>query len=106
MFNIKQIQKTEKDIALDDLVKLDKISEFAINQFISLTTDAYNAFWDNNPELKMQMLGTQALEVFTKSAQAQAFIQLINPDYIPKEIKEGYEINWNQDGSGEIIKIL
>lgn len=101
------IQPTEEYKAINELQLMQQYSEDALTNFIQMVTIAYNTFWfgEISPVTKMQLLGTEALTVFTASAQAQAFIKSQKPDYVELGVPEGFEIVWNGDGSG-IINIL
>ena len=105
MFNI---QITTELQGLQQLQEIDKISSYAFETFIGHTNQAYAKFWFKglDPKIKMQLLGTKALEMFTLSAQAQGFIKLVKTsmgqEYTELGIPNGYTINWNEDGSGVI----
>ncbi len=101
MFNI---QTTEEYTAVNELQLMQKYSEDALTNFIQMVNIAYNTFWfgEVSPAIKMQMLGTEAIVIFTASAQAQAFIKSQKPDYVELGVPEGFEIEWNEDGSGVI----
>lgn len=98
MFNI---QITEEGKALKELQIMDTYSSDAFKQFKSFTNQAYNTFWfgETSPKVKVVLLGVEALDVFTKSAQAQGFIKLIEPDYVELEVPNGYVLVPAEDGS-------
>lgn len=100
MFNINN-QYTEQLSAMKELQTMDAHSSTAIGYFKEYAQNAYNAFWygSTSPSLKAELLGTGALEVFTKSAQAQAFIKSVIPDHVELGIPPEYTVAWNQDGS-------
>ena len=105
MFDI-QRPITDTDIAYRELEIIDAMSQRAFEQFKSETNLAYDLFWGGrtSPTLKAQLLWTKLLELFTKSAQAQAFIKSIEPDYEERWIPEWWEVNWKNDGSWTIAK--
>ena len=106
MFNL---QKTDESKALRELQIMDTYSSDAFGQFKTLTNQAYDSFWfgEISPKVKVVMLGVQAMDVFTKSTQAQGFIKLISPEYDALGVPNGYELVAAQDGSiaitGEFI---
>lgn len=103
MFNI---QITDEQKALQDLQEMSMCASSALENFKANTLQAYNSFWYGqvSPVVKMQLLGTNALGVFTASAQAQAFIKSQDPQYEVLGIPEEYEIVWGNDGSGVIVE--
>jgi hypothetical protein len=58
----------------------------------------------------MELLGTKAFKMFTRSAKVQAFIkELMEEDgkeYTALGIPEEYAITWKKDGSGIITKVV
>lgn len=102
MFNI---QPTEQLKALKELEIMDSYSSDALKQFKQLTENAYNSFWFGSvsPSIKVSLLGTKALEIFTKSAQAQSFIKSFDDSHEELGVPNGCEIVWNEDGSATII---
>lgn len=101
MFNIEQ---TEEYQALQDIQQMDSYASAALTTFTQQSRQAYDTFWYGrvSPVIKMQLLGTKAFQVFTASAQAQAFIKSQNPEHEVLGIPEGYEIVWGNDGSAVI----
>lgn len=83
---------------------MDTYSADAFDKFKSLSNQAYATFWfgETSPKLKVQMLGTSAIDAFTKSTQAQGFIKLIEPEYVELGVPNGYSVIPKQDGSMEI----
>jgi S-formylglutathione hydrolase FrmB len=79
-------------------------AENALGQFQSFTKQAYDSFWfgETSPREKIKLLGTDAIKVFTDSAEAQGFIASKIEGYIPLGVPMGYEVNFNEDGSGVI----
>jgi len=100
-----KIQITDENKGTGELSKMDMISNQTLAYFIGGTKRAYDSFWfgEVSPKIKVQLLGTEAISVFTASAQAQAFIKLMKPDYVELTVPNGYEVIWNEDGSAEII---
>jgi hypothetical protein len=78
----------------------------ALAQFQSSTRHAYDAFWfgQTSPIDKIKLLGTDALRVFTDSAHAQAFLASKINGYIPLGVPQGYQVSFNEDGSGVITQ--
>ena len=104
MFNI---TPTTESLETQKLLEIDSISSTALENFIRESYNAWYIFWfDGDPVIKAELLGTKALEMFTKSAQAQAFIKLIKPEHEELGIPDGYIMNWNQDGSVVITKVV
>lgn len=101
MFNI---TTTNEYQSIKELQVMEQYSSDALEQFIMYVTNAYNMFWfgETSPKEKIVLLGTEALNVFTKSAQAQAFIKSQKPDYIELGIPNGYTVNWGNNGSATI----
>ena len=48
-------------------------------------------------------MGTEALKIFTDSAEVQGFLASKFEGYIPLGIPEGYNVSFRQDGSAEIV---
>lgn len=101
MFNI---QETKEIQIHKKLLFIDELSSSALSNFKSLTNKAYEEFWFGAipPNELVQAMGSTALDMFTKSAQAQQFIHTIDHTYEPLPIPNGYEIIWKEDGSAEI----
>lgn len=91
--------------AITEINAMNTHAENALGQLKSFTQQAYDAFWfgESSPSLKATLLGTQAVKVFTDSAEAQGFLAGKIADYTPLGIPEGYSVNFSQDGSAEII---
>ena len=101
MYNV---TKTEELKAITELNAMTTHAENALGQFKSFTKQAYGAFWsgETTPMVKVALLGTEALRVFTDSAEAQAFLASKLEGYEPLGVPEGYEVSFNQDGSASI----
>jgi hypothetical protein len=102
MYNI---QKTEELKAIAEVNAMNTHAENALRQLQSFTQQAYDAFWygEASPSVKVGLLGTQALKVFTDSAEAQAFLASKIDGYVPLGVPTGYTVSFNQDGSAEIV---
>jgi hypothetical protein len=102
MYNV--IKTTELK-AIEEVNAMNTHAENALRQLQSFTQQAYDAFWygETSPSLKVTLLGTQAIKVFTDSAEAQAFLAAKIDDYTPLGVPEGYGVSFNQDGSAEIV---
>lgn len=98
------IEKTEATIANEELSRMSATASSALAQLRNKSQQAYNAFWFGqvSPIVKIELLGTQAIKVFTDSADAQVFLASKIEGYEPLTIPEGYEIAFNQDGSATI----
>jgi len=96
-----KIITTEEELAKQELVQIERMSNGTLQQFINQTKRAYELFWFGkvSPVIKAKILGTEAVAMFTASAQAQGFIKLLNPDYEELAVPENYEIVWGKDGS-------
>jgi len=101
-----KIITTEEELAKQELVQIERMSNGTLQQFINQTKRAYDLFWKGkiSPTIKAQVLGTEAIKMFTASAQAQGFIKLMNPDYVELAVPENYEVIWGKDGSCEITE--
>ena len=102
MYNI---QPTEELKAIAELTAMNTHAQNALGQLQSFTKQAYDVFWfgEASPNLKASLLGTQALKVFTDSAEVQGFLAVKIAGYTPLGVPEGYSVNFAQDGSAEII---
>lgn len=107
MFNIEQ-QHDQQYKAIKELKEMDIYSQSALSSFREHVNNAYNAFWFGSihPSVKAEILGTEALNVFTKSAQAQAFIKSQMPEHVELGIPETFDTVWNQDGSVTITDVV
>lgn len=101
MYNITTTNELK---AIAEVNAMNTHAENALQQFQSFTKQAYDAFWfgETSPKDKITLLGTDAIRVFTDSGEAQAFIASKIDGYIPLGIPNGYEVSFNQDGSGVI----
>ena len=106
MFNITR-EKTIQEQAFDELQSIDFLSTSAFEKFKRETNLVYDLFWNGkvSPKVKIQVLGTKALEMFTASAKAQAFIKSIEQEYEEKGVPDNWQVNWNQDGSATLTEI-
>jgi hypothetical protein len=97
--------KTEELKAIAEVNAMNTHAENALRQLQSFTQQAYDAFWygEASPSVKVGLLGTQALKVFTDSAEAQAFLASKIDGYAPLGVPTGYTVSFNQDGSAEIF---
>ena len=77
----------------------------ALGQLRSFTQQAYDAFWfgESSPTVKVRLLGTQAMKVFTDSAEVQGFLAAKIEGHVPLGVPEGYSVTFTQDGSAEIV---
>lgn len=103
MFNI---PVSEEHVAIEELMQMSKAAALGLVTLSRHAELAYNLFWNGtvSPAAKIQVLGTRAAEVFTKSAQAQAFLAANIADYVPLTIPAGYEVTWHPDGSASIAE--
>lgn len=101
MYNV--IKTTELK-AIEEVNAMNTHAENALRQLQSFTQQAYDAFWygETSPSLKVTLLGTQAIKVFTDSTEAQAFLASKIDDYAPLGVPTGYGVSFAQDGSAEI----
>ena len=76
--------KTPEQIVQEEFVQINNMANMALEQFARQAHMTYRMFWEQgtSPELKAEFLGTNALEVFTKSATTQAFIKAMKPDHV------------------------
>jgi hypothetical protein len=102
MYNV--IKTTELK-AIEEVNAMNTHAENALRQLQSFTQQAYDAFWygEASPSVKVGLLGTQALKVFTDSAEAQAFLASKIDGYVPLGVPTGYSVSFAQDGSAEIV---
>lgn len=97
--------KTEELKAIAEVNAMNTHAENALRQLQSFAQQAYEAFWygETSPSLKVTLLGTQAVKVFTDSAEAQSFLASKIEGYIPLGVPTGYSVSFAQDGSAEIV---
>jgi hypothetical protein len=97
--------KTEELKAIAEVNAMNTHAENALRQLQSFAQQAYDAFWygETSPSLKVTLLGTQAIKVFTDSAEVQGFLASKIDGYIPLGVPTGYNVLFNQDGSAEIV---
>lgn len=93
--------------AIAEVNAMNTHAENALGQFQSFTKQAYDAFWfgETSPKDKIALLGTEAIRVFTDSAEAQAFLASKVEGYEPLGVPDGYEVIWGNDGSATINTI-
>jgi hypothetical protein len=103
-----QIQKTEELKAIAEVNAMNAHAENALRQLQSFAQQAYDAFWfgETSPSIKVALLGTQAIKVFTDSAEVQGFLASKIDGHIPLGVPTGYNVSFNQDGSAEITHTL
>jgi hypothetical protein len=103
MFNI---TPTEELKALKEIDLMDSNANMGLNQLKFYASQSYNAFWygDISPIIKVGLLGTNALEIFTTSLKTQMFIKELDPEWIILEVPTQYTVVWVEDGSAEIIE--
>jgi hypothetical protein len=96
--------KTEEIKAIEEINAMNTHATNALGQLQSFSKQAYDAFWfgEVSPSIKVGLLGTQALKVFTDSAEAQGFLYSKLEGYAPLGIPEGYSVAFAQDGSAKI----
>ena len=96
--------KTEELKAIAEVNAMNTHAENALRQLQSFTQQAYDAFWfgETSPIIKVGLLGTEALKVFTDHAEVQAFLASKIQGYVPLGIPEGYAVVFAEDGSSEI----
>lgn len=97
--------KTEELKAMAEVNAMNTHAENALGQLQSFAQQAYDAFWfgETSPSLKATLLGTEALKIFTDSAEVQGFLASKLEGYVPLGIPEGYTVSFKQDGSAEIV---
>ena len=96
--------KTEELKAIAEVNAMNTHAQNALGQLRSFAQQAYNAFWygETSPSIKVKLLGTQALQVFTDSAEVQGFLASKIGGYVPLGVPEGYDVVFAEDGSAEI----
>ena len=96
--------KTEEIKALAEVNAMNTHAKNALGQLKSFTRQAYDAFWfgETSPTLKVALLGTEAIKVFTDSAEAQEFLAIKLVGYEPLGVPEGYAVTFAEDGSATI----
>ena len=97
--------KTEELKAIAEVNAMNTHAENALRQLQSFAQQAYEAFWygETSPSLKVSLLGTQAIRVFTDSAEVQGFLAAKLEGYVSLGVPEGYNITFAEDGSAEIV---
>jgi len=101
------ITKTQEEVVGDEITQIENIRNQALNMFTNSAKLTYDLFWfkGSHPNEKAKRLGTNVLTVFTESAQTQAFIKSMTPDYVELQVPPQFQVNWNQDGSCEIVDV-
>jgi hypothetical protein len=96
--------KTEELKAIAEVNAMNTHAENALRQLQSFAQQAYDAFWfgETSPSIKVTLLGTQAIKVFTDSAEVQGFLASKIDGHIPLGVPTGYNVSFNQDGSADI----
>lgn len=104
MFNI---EKTTEYKTVEELSRMDILSSQALQVLMRSVAQASRMFWAGEvaPEIKMQVLGTKAIQVFQAQEATENLIQALNPTYKKVGIPEGFEIVWGEDGSGVINRV-
>jgi hypothetical protein len=104
MFNITPTTELK---ALKELDLMDSNATMGLNQLKHYAGQSYNAFWygDISPNVKVQLLGTKALQVFQASAITQGFIKTLDPNWVELSVPQGYEVVFNEDGSAIINEV-
>jgi len=101
------ITKTQDEIAGDELLQIQSLRDQGVINFIGSAQEAYDSFWFKglHPSIKAKRLGANAVIMFTESAQVQAFIKVLKPDHIELSVPTQFQVNWNADGSCEIVDV-
>ena len=96
--------KTEELKAIAEVNAMNTHAENALRQLQSFAQQAYEAFWygETSPSLKVALLGTEAIKVFTDSAEVQSFLASKIDRYVPLSVPTGYNVSFAEDGSAEI----
>jgi hypothetical protein len=100
--------KTEELKAIAEVNAMNTHAENALRQLQSFAQQAYEAFWygETSPSLKVALLGTEAIKVFTDSAEVQSFLASKIDGYVPLSVPIGYNVSFAEDGSAEISYAL
>jgi hypothetical protein len=100
--------KTEELKAIAEVNAMNTHAENALRQLQSFAQQAYEAFWygETSPSLKVTLLGTEAIKVFTDSAEVQSFLASKIDGYVPLSVPIGYNVSFAEDGSAEISYAL
>jgi hypothetical protein len=96
--------KTEELKAIAEVNAMNTHAENALRQLQSFAQQAYDAFWfgETSPSIKVALLGTQAIKVFTDSAEVQGFLASKIDEHIPLGVPTGYSVAFAEDGGAEI----
>lgn len=108
-FNIIDITSSEELEALKSIQLVGTVSKTAVEVFDRHINTAYEEFWFNgDPIKKVELLGTKALGLFTKSSVAQECLRLmyesVGINYTKKGVPEKYDMKWNADNSGVLTE--
>jgi hypothetical protein len=97
--------KTEELKAIAEVNAMNTHAENALKQLQSFTRQAYDAFWfgETSPSIKVTLLGTEALKVFTDSAEVQSFLVRKIDGYVPLGVPAGFSVSFAEGGSAEIV---
>jgi hypothetical protein len=99
--------KTEELKAIAEINAMNTHAENALGQLRSFARQAYDAFWfgETSPMVKVKLLGTEAIKVFTDSAEVQSFIASKIDGYVALGVPTGYAVTFTSDGSAQIVYI-
>jgi hypothetical protein len=100
--------KTEELKAIAEVNAMNTHAQNALRQLQSFAQQAYEAFWygETSPSLKVTLLGTEAIKVFTDSSEVQSFLASKIDGYVPLSVPIGYNVSFAEDGSAEISYAL
>lgn len=96
------ITKTQQEIVKDELLQINRASEIALSILEENSKKAYNRFWNNpnaTPQELCDVMGNNAYQLFTASAEVQGFIKKMKPEHEMLSIPENKEVTFNADGT-------
>lgn len=104
MFNIETPTELK---AVEELKQMDSHSSYGLTILINSVKQAHNSFWKGqvSPQIKIQLLGTNAQSIFEAQEATENLIKALKPDYVKLGIPAEFEIVWNEDGSGIINQV-
>jgi hypothetical protein len=105
MFNLTPTTELQ---ALKELDLMDSNATMGLNQMKHYAGQSFNSFWygTTSPIIKVQMLGTKALDIFQASALTQQFIKTLDPAWEVLEVPAQYQVTFNEDGSATIEEVV
>lgn len=97
-----EIEKTQLEIAKEELALIGAIGETGIENLVISVQQGYDRFWNNEkvtPQGFCDLMGNSAYKLFKDHSDAQDFIKSKRPDYVALTIPEKWDVQFNENGS-------